>query len=106
MTLFLPFLSSGVVHSPRRYDSAGGQRGAVREAFADVLGRPFPQAVDGEVVAAVFDEAARTLTVEIDEPGPCLHVLGAPVEAILVIAHQYLTRFELFCISFFFTRFW
>ena len=60
------------------YDAVGGERGEMRDAFAALISRPFPQAVDGKLVQFSFDMASKVLTVEVEEAGSGEHILSAP----------------------------
>ena len=60
------------------YDAVDGERGEMRDAFAALISRPFPQAVDGKLVQFSFDMASKVLTVEVEEAGSGEHILSAP----------------------------
>jgi endoglycosylceramidase len=63
------------------YDApAPGQtRGALREAVADTLARPFPARTAGSLQGFTFDAGARTLTVVVDAPLEGVsHVIAVP----------------------------
>lgn len=61
------------------YDqNEGPSRGGLRPAVSELVARPFPQAVDGDLRALSYDGDARTLRVEIDAAGPGEHLLSAP----------------------------
>jgi endoglycosylceramidase len=53
-------------------------RGALREAAADQLARPYPVAVDGRLTELAWDAGSRTLTVGLEGAGEGRHVVAAP----------------------------
>jgi len=53
-------------------------RGALREAAADQLARPYPVAVDGRLAELAWDPVARTLSVRLESPGSAAHTVSAP----------------------------
>ena len=55
----------------------GPERGAFRDAVADLVVRPYPQAIDGSLVGFSWDGVS--LTVDIDGAGEGTHTLAAPV---------------------------
>jgi endoglycosylceramidase len=57
----------------------GPGRGAFREEMADLLARPFPQAIDGTLEGFVWDGEA--LTVSLSNAGDGTHTLAAPLRA-------------------------
>jgi endoglycosylceramidase len=52
-------------------------RGALRADRADVLARPYPVAVDGDLDAIAYDAATRTLRVTLARAGRGMHTLAA-----------------------------
>jgi hypothetical protein len=68
------------------YGSQGGEnfpddlptRTAVRDPIADLLARPFPEAVDGRVASIAYDPVTRALSVALGESGPRPHRFSAP----------------------------
>lgn len=63
------------------WDAAGTAtapaRGPLREEIADVISRPYPQAVDGMIAGIRWELSSRTLTVELQRAGPGAHEIGA-----------------------------
>ena len=57
----------------------GPERGAFRDEMADLVARPYPQAVDGRIEAFAWD--GEELRIEIEEAGDAEHVLAAPERA-------------------------
>ncbi len=55
----------------------GPERAGLREPMADLLARPFPQAVDGSLLSTAWDPLTLTLTVEFEGGGT--HTLSAPL---------------------------
>lgn len=64
------------------YDAGGTEaapaRGRLRGPIADILARPYPQAVDGRLAGVEWSAPTSTLTVEIREAGAGEHLLSAP----------------------------
>jgi endoglycosylceramidase len=60
------------------YESDGTARGALRAEAADLLARPFPEAVSGRVTRIAWSPEQRTLTVGLAEATGGLHRLTAP----------------------------
>ncbi len=61
------------------YDAGGGEtRGALRGELADLLARPFPEAVDGRLTGTSWDANSRTLTVTLSDAGRGAHRFTAP----------------------------
>jgi hypothetical protein len=50
----------------------------VRDRVADLLARPFPDAIDGALASVVYDTATRTLTIGIEGAGESPHRITAP----------------------------
>jgi endoglycosylceramidase len=53
-------------------------RGALREAVADQLARPFPTAIDGTIETIDWDGDAKVLTVRVEGAGGGVHEVSAP----------------------------
>ncbi len=60
------------------FDSDGQRRGALRPELADLLARPFPEAVSGRVTRIEWDPAARTLEVGLSATTGGIHRITAP----------------------------
>ncbi len=56
----------------------GHTRGALRQAFARQVARPFPTRLAGRLQKLAWDDKSRTLTVTFDGPLARPHVLSAP----------------------------
>ena len=60
------------------YDMIDGERGAMRDPFARLISRPYPQAIDGHILGFQFNMETRTLTVKFENAGEGEHILAAP----------------------------